>query len=149
MRIKPTEGLMSISSTVQPERLMSEPWPGITAPANPPKKPPPPEPGAETAWVIPFARATGMCSLGGCTAVAGTGGGVERAGIDAQAVGVDHPGAGGHGRLRAAHGGDLAVADDERAVLDGRARQGVNGGALEGGDLGGGGERRRQKRRQK
>jgi len=22
------------------------------------------------AWVIPFARATGMCSLGGCTAVA-------------------------------------------------------------------------------
>ncbi len=55
-------GSISISSMVQPARLKAEPWPGN--PADDPLAA-----GSATACVIPFARATGRCSLAGCTAV--------------------------------------------------------------------------------
>ncbi len=56
------DGSMAISSTVQPSRWTSEAWPGIT-PSLPAR-------GADTAWVMPLARLTGITSLAGWIAVA-------------------------------------------------------------------------------
>ncbi len=149
---------MAISSTVQPSRFTREACPWIPNPPLPPKSLK--LPGAATAWVIPFALATGMCSLAGWTAAAARICGlnspsstrivgdrdrahfrepelahrVHDSGVDLETLGLDDLRTVGDRDVRADFR-DPPVADHDGALLDGLTRERHDARSADGVDL--------------